>query len=63
MSSNTRENFNMNTETTEDKIRVMNTRIQVERDPSKKQELQKQLKVLQYQKEIEDIRKRIALLK
>lgn len=49
-------------ETITDKIRVMNTRIQVERDPTKKQELQRQLKVLQLQKEIEDIRKRIQQL-
>jgi len=47
---------------TDDKIRVMNTRIQVEKDPLKKQELQKQLRVLQYKQEIEDIRKRIKQL-
>ena len=52
----------MDTETTEDKIKVMNTRIQVERNPNKKQELQKKLRVLQYNKEIEDIRKRIEQL-
>ncbi len=49
-------------ETISDKIRVMNTRIQVERDPVKKQELQKQLRVLQLNKQIEDIRKRIEQL-
>ncbi len=49
-------------ETTTDKIKVMNTRIQVERDPTKKQELQKQLRVLQLNKEIEDIRRRIEQL-
>lgn len=52
----------MKTETTADKIKIVTTRIQVERDPTKKQELQKQLRVLQYQKEIEDIRKRIEQL-
>lgn len=52
----------MNIETTIDKIKILNTRIQVERDPTKKQELHKQLRVLQYNKEIEDIRKRIEQL-
>jgi hypothetical protein len=52
----------MNTETTDDKIRVLQIKIQVERDPTKKQELQKQLRVLQLHKEIENIRKRIKQL-
>jgi len=52
----------MNTETTDDKIKIMATRIQVEKDPTKKQELQKHLRVLQFQKEIETIRKRIEQL-
>lgn len=49
-------------ETIEDKIRVKQTQIQVERDPNKKQELQKQLTKLQLRKEIEEIRKRIEQL-
>lgn len=49
-------------ETTDDKIRVMNTRIQVEKDPIKKQELQKQLRVLNYRREIEKIKKLISQL-
>jgi hypothetical protein len=52
----------MTPETTADKIKIITTRIQVERDQEKKQELQKQLRVLQYHKEIEDIRKRIEQL-
>jgi hypothetical protein len=48
--------------TISDRIKVMQTRLQVEKDPTKKQELQKQLQVLQYHKEIEDIRKRIEQL-
>ncbi len=52
----------MTPETTADKIKIITTRIQVERDHEKKQELQIKLRVLQYQKEIEDIRKRIAQL-
>jgi hypothetical protein len=54
--------MNMTPETISDKIRIMNTRLQVERDPEKKQELQKQLHVLQLKKQIEDIRKRIQQL-
>jgi hypothetical protein len=49
-------------ETTGDKIKIITTKIQVERDSIKKQELQKQLRVLQLNKEIEDIRKRIEQL-
>ncbi len=48
--------------TIQDKITVVQTKLQVERDPNKKQELQKQLRVLQLNKEIEDIRKRIEQL-
>ena len=47
---------------TSDKIRVTQTKIQVERDPIKRQELNKQLRILQLNKEIEDIRKRIEQL-
>lgn len=46
-------------ENSEDKIRVKQLQIQVEIDPIKKQELQKQLRKLQLQLEIEQIRKRI----
>lgn len=49
--------------TMEDKIRVMQVKIQVEKDPERKQELNKQLRVLQLNKQIEDIRKRIQQLR
>ena len=53
----------MNKSTILDQIRVLQLRIQVEKDPTSKQELNKQLRVLQLKKEIEDIRKRIEQLK
>ena len=43
----------------ENKIRVKQLEIQVEQDPTKKQELNKQLRVLQLNKEIETIKMRI----
>jgi hypothetical protein len=45
-----------------DKIRIKQTQVSVENDPVRKQELQKQLRKLQLQKEIEQIRKRIEQL-
>jgi predicted transcriptional regulator len=45
-----------------DKIKVLQTKIQVERDPVAKQTLNKQLRVLQLKQEIEQIRKRIEQL-
>ena len=44
-------------ETTNDKIRLKQFEVQVEHDPLRKQELQKQLRKLQLQNEIEQIRK------
>ena len=44
------------------KIAIMNKRIEVENDSNRKQELQKQLRKLQLQKEIVNIRKRIEHL-
>jgi hypothetical protein len=44
------------------KIAIMNKRIEVENDSNRKQELQKQLRKLQLQKEIVNIRKRIEQL-
>jgi hypothetical protein len=49
-------------ETIDDKIRVKQVEIQVENDPIRKQELQKQLQKLQLKKEIENIRRRIEQL-
>lgn len=46
----------------EDKIRVKQIQVSVENDPVRKQELQKQLRKLQFQKEIEEIKKRIEQL-
>ena len=46
----------------DDKIRVKQTQVSVENDPVRKQELQKQLRKLQLQKEIENIKKRIEQL-
>jgi hypothetical protein len=46
----------------EDKIKVKQTQVSVENDPLRKQELQKQLRKLQFQKEIEQIKKRIEQL-
>jgi hypothetical protein len=45
-----------------DKIRVKQLQINVEHNPVRKQELQKQLKKLQLNLEIEQIRKRIEQL-
>ncbi len=49
-------------ETTNDKIRVKQVELSVEQDPVRKQELQKQLRKLQLQAEIDQIRKRIEQL-
>jgi hypothetical protein len=46
----------------EDKIKVKQTQVSVENDPVRKQELHKQLRKLQLQSEIEQIRKRIEQL-
>ena len=46
----------------DDKIRVKQTQVTVENDPVRKQELQNQLRKLQLQKEIEQIKKRIEQL-
>lgn len=46
----------------EDKINVKQTQVSVENDPVRKQVLQKQLRKLQLQKEIEQIKKRIEQL-
>jgi len=47
---------------TQDKITIAQTQVNVENDPIRKQELQKRLRKLQLQKEIEDIKKRIEQL-
>ena len=44
----------------DNEILVKQTQIRVERDPVKKQELNKELKVLQMKKEIEIVRMKIA---
>jgi hypothetical protein len=49
-------------ETIDDKIKIKQTQVSVENDPMRKQELQKQLRKLQLQKEIERIRKTIEQL-
>jgi hypothetical protein len=49
-------------ETIDDKIKIKQTQVSVENDPVRKQELQKQLRKLQLQKEIENIRRRIEQL-
>lgn len=49
-------------QTIDDKIKVLQTRISVEHDPTQKQELNKQLQKLKLEKEIELIRKRIEYL-
>lgn len=46
----------------DNKIRVKQTQVSVEIDPVRKQELQKQLRKLQFKKEIEQIKKRIEQL-
>jgi hypothetical protein len=49
-------------ETIESKIRIKQMQISVELDPAKKQDLQKQLRKLQLNMEVEQIRKRIEQL-
>jgi hypothetical protein len=49
--------------TIQDKILLKQTELNVENDPLKKQGLQKQLRRLQLEKEIEDINKRIQQLR
>lgn len=49
-------------ESIEDKIRIKQTEISVENDPTSKQRLQKELRKLQLNLEIEQIRKRIEQL-
>lgn len=46
----------------EDKIKVKQIQVSVENDPNRKQELLLQLRKLQLQKEIEQIKKRIEQL-
>jgi hypothetical protein len=48
--------------TIQDKIAIVQTQLNVENDPIRKQELQKKLRKLHLEKEIEDIRKRIEQL-
>ena len=48
--------------TTQDKIQLKQLELNVENDPLMKQNLQKQLRRLQLEKEIEEIRKRIEQL-
>ena len=45
--------------TVQDKILITQTQVNLENDPIRKQELQKRLRKLQLEKEIEEIRKRI----
>ena len=47
----------------QDKIAVTQTQVNVESEPIRKQELQKKLRKLLLQKEIEDINKRIQQLR
>lgn len=49
--------------TIDDKIRIKKMQIGTETDPVHKQKLHKQLQKLQLQKEIEQIRKKIAQLR
>jgi len=49
-------------QTIDDKIKVLQTRISVEKEPNKKAELNKQLLTLRLRKEIESIQKRIEQL-
>lgn len=46
----------------DDKIRVKQMEVNLENDPARRQELQKQLRKLQLRKEIEQIRARIEQL-
>ncbi|WP_269685004.1 hypothetical protein [Flavobacterium lacustre] len=52
----------MNDKTTQDKIAITQTQLNLEDDFIVKQELQKKLKKLQLQKEIEGIKRRIEQL-
>lgn len=52
----------VNNNTIDDNIRVKQVAINVEKDPIRKQELQKQLQKLQLHKEIDQIRKKIEQL-
>jgi hypothetical protein len=52
----------METIATDDKIRLKQMQISIEKEPHRKQELQKQLQKLQLEKEIEQIKKRIEQL-
>lgn len=49
-------------ESIDDKIRIKHIQIQVERDPIKRNDLQKQLEQLQLKKEIEQIKIKIQQL-
>lgn len=49
-------------ESIEDKIRLKQIQINIEKDPKQKQELQKQMQKLQFQREIDQIRKKIEQL-
>lgn len=49
-------------ETLENKIRIKQIQINVEQDPQRKQELRKQLRKLQFEKEIDQIKKKIEQL-
>ena len=46
----------------QDKIAITQTQVNVENEPLRKQELQKKLRKLLLQKEIEDIKKRLQQL-
>ena len=52
----------MKNKTIEDKLKVIRTMIQVERDPHKKQKLNNSLQILLFKQEIETIRKKIEQL-
>ncbi|MFE3869874.1 hypothetical protein ACFX5F_01395 [Flavobacterium sp. ZS1P70] len=49
--------------TIQDKIQIVQMEINVESDPERKKEMQKQLQKLQLRKEIETIRKKIEQLR
>ena len=52
----------MQLNTIDNKIRLKHLQVQIENDPTKKQELNKQLRKLQFQKEIEMIKIKIEQL-
>lgn len=54
--------FKMENKTIDDKLKIIRTMIQVERDPHKKQKLNNRLQVLLFKQEIETIRKKIEQL-